>query len=166
MTKRKIKTKTKAFDKLLVTSMGAGYIPFAPGTMGAVVGVALWWFYSYLLNDHLAVFALTVILSAVFTLVSIRPIDRVEQEWGHDPKKVVIDETVGVWVSLTAVPMGSDWRYVLAAFVLFRLFDIVKPLGCRWVDRNVPGGWGVMLDDVLAGFYAGIVLMVVQVLRF
>lgn len=164
MTKRKIKTKTKAFDKLLVTSMGAGYIPFAPGTMGAVVGVLIWCLYSYMLDNHFAVMLLTLALSVVFTVISIRPIDHVEKEWGHDPKRVVIDETVGVWVALLAVPMGSGWQYVAGAFVLFRFFDIVKPLGCRWVDRNIEGGWGVMLDDVLAGFYAGIVLTAIQFL--
>ena len=76
--------------------------------------------------------------------------------WGEDPSRVVVDEMVGVWIPLLVVPDGG-WWYVLAAFVLFRLFDIVKPLGVRRMER-FGGGVGIMMDDILAGVYSAVLL--------
>lgn len=78
-----------------------------------------------------------------------------EPYWGEDPSRVVVDEMVGVWITLLAAPAGHVW-YGLAAFVLFRFFDILKPLGIRRMEK-LPGGVGVMMDDVLAGVYGFIV---------
>jgi phosphatidylglycerophosphatase A len=80
-----------------------------------------------------------------------------EPEWGHDPQKIVIDEIIGFWIAMIAVPYTA-WT-LFAGFVLFRIFDIWKPLGIRKMEK-FKGGWGVMLDDVLAGIYANIVLQV------
>lgn len=106
-------------------------------------------------------------LAVVSTLVSIAPINRLEKHWGADPSRVVVDEMAGVWVTLLAVPATMEWQYVLGAFLLFRIMDIVKPLGCRWLDKNLHGGWGVMLDDILAGVYGAVALwgirMVVEI---
>ena len=107
---------------------------------------------------------ITLLLAIVGTLISIRPIDRLEIYWGEDPNKVVVDEMVGVWITLLAVPSTKEWYYVISAFLLFRFMDIVKPLGCRAIDKKIHGGWGVMLDDVLAGIYGGIVLFAVEYL--
>jgi phosphatidylglycerophosphatase A len=74
----------------------------------------------------------------------------------NDPQVVVWDEFVGVWIALFAAPSG--WMWAVAGFALFRLFDIWKPWPVRWADRKVHGGLGVMLDDVIAGAYALIVL--------
>lgn len=78
---------------------------------------------------------------------------------GADPRAVIIDEFLRTWVAtLGALYCAGDWSVPVSlasiGFVLFRIIDIWKPLGCRWVDQNVHGGWGCMLDDVLAGFYA------------
>jgi len=78
-----------------------------------------------------------------------------------DPGVVVIDEVVGMLLTLAFVPVG--WAGVLAGFVLFRLFDIIKPYPCARAER-LPGGWGIMADDVLAGVYANVVLRVASVL--
>lgn len=145
-------------DVLVGTTLGAGFWPWGPGTAGAAVGVAVWVAYHALLPSFAWTQVLTLLLAVVFTLVSIRPINRLEKYWGADPSRVVIDETVGVWITLLAVPESCEWYYVAAAFVLFRFMDIVKPLGCRWLDNNIHGGWGVMLDDVLAGIYGAVVL--------
>ena len=83
-----------------------------------------------------------------------------EKYWGEDPSRVVIDEMVGVWIPLLVVPAGG-WWYVVAAFVLFRFFDIVKPLGVRRMER-FRGGVGIMMDDILAGVYSAILLGIVR----
>lgn len=158
------------FDVALGTTLGAGFWPWGPGTMGAVAGVALWYVWALLVkvlvaDDNTAwviTAALTLAFAVSVTLLSIKPINRLETIWGPDPSMVVIDETVGVWLTLVAVPVTMEWQWVLAAFVLFRLFDILKPLGCRWLDRNIHGGWGVMLDDILAGVYGALVIAVVR----
>ena len=90
-----------------------------------------------------------------------------EKFWGDDPRAVVIDEFFGTWVAtLGAVCVdGSAAISVTLAtigFVLFRIIDIFKPLGCRWIDRNIHGGWGCMLDDLLAGLYALILTLCVR----
>ena len=165
----------KKFDILFVTSLGAGFSPVAPGTMGALVGILLWLVgvWSGLSYNHLWLCTLLAIL--ICTLAAIAPIGRVEKYWGPDPSRVVIDETVGVWICLLGVPntvfpmadaAPKAWSsafvlWVFAAFVLFRLFDIFKPLGIRRMERY-PGGWGVMADDVLSGVYGLIVMSVAQ----
>lgn len=80
--------------------------------------------------------------------------------WGEDPSRVVVDEMVGVWIPLLAAPAGNLW-YALAAFALFRLFDIFKPLGIRKMEY-LKGGVGVMMDDILAGIYSLILLIVAR----
>ena len=82
---------------------------------------------------------------------------KLEPEWGHDPSRITVDELVGVWVAMLGVPV--NWLNLLLAFGLFRLFDIWKPLGIRKLEK-LPGGWGVMVDDVAAGVAAGVCLHV------
>lgn len=79
----------------------------------------------------------------------------VEEIWGKDHQRVVIDEVVGMCIALLYVPL--KWPYILIALILFRFFDIVKPLYIRKLEA-LPGGWGVMADDVLAGIYANLIL--------
>ena len=137
------------FHKLIATSFGAGFSPVAPGTMGALFGVAVW----YLL------FALLDYATLMWTLSGLIVSSVSERYWGEDPSRVVMDETVGEWIALLAVPASGHWGYVLAAFVLFRFFDIVKPLGVRSMEK-LKGGYGIMADDILSGIYAAIVIVV------
>jgi len=130
--------------------------------MGSLLAVLLWTLYAYSIESYAVVQLLTMLLTVLFTALSIPAVGSAEKEWGHDSPRVVVDEIVGMWVSLCAVPASREWWYPFAALVLFRLFDIYKPLGCRWIDRNIPGAWGVMLDDILAGVYAALVLAVVN----
>ena len=98
--------------------------------------------------------------SSFFTAAGIWSADKLESEWGKDPSKVVVDEMVGVWIALLAVPVGNVW-YILFAFLLFRFFDIFKPLGIRKMEQ-LEGGIGVMADDILAGIYSFLLLMGVR----
>ncbi len=90
-----------------------------------------------------------------------------EKYWGEDPRAVVIDELFGTWVAALAAVYVDGPAYISISlatigFVLFRVIDITKPLGCRWISRNIHGGWGCMLDDALAGFYAFIVTLIIR----
>ena len=87
--------------------------------------------------------------------------DRVEEIWGKDHNRVVFDEVAGMCITLLFVPL--KWEYTLIGLILFRFFDILKPLYIRKLEE-LPGGWGVMADDVLAGIYANVILQLVVVL--
>lgn len=99
---------------------------------------------------------LTLALIILFTIGGIWSSNKLEPFWGEDPSRVVVDEMVGVWIALLAAPEGNFW-YPVAAFALFRLFDIFKPLGIRKME-SLKGGVGVMMDDILAGIYSFILL--------
>jgi len=143
--------------KSIGTSFGFGYIPVAPGTFGALFGVLVYYalhhFFPANLNEIL------LVLIVIFTAIGTWACKIVLDEWGHDPSKIVMDETVGVWITLLFVPF-NHW-YIWLAFGLFRLFDIWKPLGIRRIDDGMDGAFSVMLDDILAGVYAWIVLQAV-----
>ena len=141
---------------LIGTGFGSGFSPVAPGTAGALLAFAVWYVLSFLVSAS-ALLWLTVLLVLAFTVAGVWAANRLEQAWGEDPSRVVVDEMVGCWITLLAAPAGHLW-YGLAAFGLFRLFDIWKPLGIRRME-NLPGGIGVMMDDVLSGVYGFIILI-------
>ena len=133
----------------LATVLGVGYIPFAPGTFGSAVGVILWLLLPESpLAQATAIVAL-FIAGAWSGTVAERHFNR------RDPGYVVIDEVMGLLVTLFMNPVG--WRGVFAAFLLFRVFDIVKPYPSNRLER-LHGGVGVMADDAMAGVYANIAL--------
>ena len=144
---------------IIGTGFGSGFSPFAPGTAGALLATLIWFGLSYLVSS-VCLLWLTVALILVFTLAGIWAANRLEVSWGEDPSRVVVDEMVGVWIALLAAPAGHVW-YALGAFVLFRLFDIFKPLGIRRME-SLPGGIGVMMDDILSGVYGFIILIVAR----
>lgn len=127
--------------------------------MGALVATVIWWAMSLVLSATWLM-AVTAVLCVVFTLLGTWATDRLMVWWGEDPSRVVVDEMVGVWIPLLACPSG-DWWYMLAAFALFRFFDILKPLGIRSLDRRHGAFW-VMADDILAGVYSLIVVLLVR----
>lgn len=150
------------FHVIISTGFGSGFVPVAPGTAGAFVALVLWYI-GYLFLDTTLLFWITLAVIIVTTLVGVWISNVMEKYWGEDPRAVVIDEYVGTWIPLLAAPCGKyTWILALLGFGLFRIIDIFKPLGCRWIDQNVKGGWGVMLDDVLAGFYALIIVVVIN----
>lgn len=149
----------KIIYKAFATALGAGYSPFAPGTAGAIVGcVALWLFEKYNIISTTSTPILFIGLITGTTVLGIIATNNLEKEWGKDPQKVVIDEVVGLWITMMFIPF--TWLNLLIAFVLFRFFDIAKPLGIRKME-NLGGGLGVMADDMLAGIYGNIVLLII-----
>lgn len=130
---------------------GSGAAPVAPGTFGTLMGVAL-----YLLLPAMT-WTLYLLFLLVATLVGIWLCDRTARDIGvHDHGGIVWDEFVGYWITMFMAPEG--WPWIVAGFALFRLFDILKPWPISWLDRHVKGGFGVMVDDVLAGLMALICL--------
>lgn len=149
----------KIIYKAFATALGAGYSPFAPGTAGAIVGcIALWLFEKYNLVSTTSTPLLFIGLITGTTVLGIIATNKLEKDWGKDPQKVVIDEVIGLWITMMFVPF--TWLNLIIAFVLFRFFDIAKPLGIRKME-NLNGGLGVMADDMLAGIYGNIVLLII-----
>ncbi len=144
---------------LLATCFGLGYLPRAPGTFGALGGLGLLLLLHLLLPTHVPgsleqPLLFSILLIALFAL-GVWSSNRAERSWGHDASRIVIDEWLGMWISLAFLPLS--WPMVLAAFLLFRFFDIAKPMMVRRAE-GLSGGWGVMLDDVLAGIYTQVLL--------
>ena len=130
---------------------GAGFAPTAPGTAGTLVALPLWWLLQPL---PLAVYVAVV---AGLALAGVWLCGRAAAALGvHDHPAIVWDEIVGYLVTMLAAPAG--WVPMLLGFALFRAFDILKPWPIRVADRRVHGGLGIMLDDLLAGLFAAIVL--------
>ncbi|MDP1930829.1 MAG: phosphatidylglycerophosphatase A [Gammaproteobacteria bacterium] len=132
---------------------GSGAVPVAPGTFGTLMAVAL-----YLLLPAMSWLVYLLFLLATFAL-GVWLCGKTAQDIGvHDHGGIVWDEFVGYWITMFLAPAG--WGWIVAGFVLFRLFDILKPWPISWLDRHVDGGLGVMIDDVLAGVMACICLQV------
>ncbi len=148
----------RSFYKFMANGFGSGRLPVAPGTWGAAVALLMIYPFAHwtLLSPSQFTLFLSVII-VIFIGIGVKACDVLEEEWGKDPKQVVIDEMIGVWIAILGHPL-SIFSFI-ASFILFRFFDIAKPLGIRRLE-NIKGGWGVMLDDVLAGVYANIVLQV------
>jgi len=135
---------------VVATGLGSGYAPFAPGTAGSLVGLALFW-----PVHHLPLAGQAVATALVFAL-GVAAAGHVARRLGiEDPGLVVADEVVGMWVSLLGLPLTGVTA--AAGFVLFRVFDVFKPYPARDLER-LPGGWGIMCDDVMAGVYANLLL--------
>ncbi|MEM9696071.1 MAG: phosphatidylglycerophosphatase A, partial [Myxococcota bacterium] len=146
-------TSFKSFGtELLVTCGLAGHAPVGPGTLGALLALPIAAFASaWSLGPKAALVVVVVVLSTVWTAGYLR------RTKSKDPSEVVIDELAGCLIALLMVPTGLGWT--VAAFVLFRLFDIFKPFPVNYIDERAPGAWGVMFDDVLAGVMAGAALI-------
>jgi phosphatidylglycerophosphatase A len=137
----------------LAFGLGSGAAPKAPGTFGTLAAIPL-----YLLLAQLPLWAYLVIIVASFAL-GIYLCGQASKDMGvHDHGGIVWDEFVGFWITMIAVPM--QWPWIIAGFVLFRFFDIIKPWPIGWLDKRVHGGLGIMIDDVIAGVFALIILQV------
>lgn len=139
-------------EVLLVCGLGSGFLPKVPGTWGSALALLFWW---WLLADTTWITQLAV-TGAVF-VVGVIVSHRVCARYGvHDDPAIVIDEFAGLGIALLGV--GPDLLAAVAGFLLFRVFDILKPWPINRIDSGVSGGLGVMLDDLFAGALAGLVL--------
>lgn len=140
---------------LLAFGLGSGLAPKAPGTFGTLAAVPL-----YLLLAQLPLPIYLLVLVLAFGL-GIWLCDKTARDLGvHDHGGIVWDEFVGFWLTMVAAPAG--WLWILLGFLLFRLFDILKPFPINWFDRRIKGGMGIMLDDALAGSFAWLVLQLLR----
>jgi phosphatidylglycerophosphatase A len=136
----------------LATTLGVGFVPYAPGTFGSAAGLLLWW----LLPSSLPVQAAAIV---IIFLVGSWSGHVAERHFGaSDPPPVVIDEVMGMWITLLLNPVG--WQGAVIGFLLFRLFDVIKPYPADRLER-LRGGFGVMADDGMAAVYANIALRAV-----
>lgn len=153
------------FPRLIATSFGAGFLPVAPGTWGAIVGIILW-LPLYLWCPGMPAFIATAALTLFFTVAGTWASSVSEKYWGKDPVAACVDETVGQLLSLLPLCGGhgaAPWWLILVSLALFRFFDIFKPLGIRSMER-FPGGFGMMADDILAAVYAVAIEVVILLL--
>ncbi len=147
---------TRLIAKTFGSVFGIGYLPFAPGTFGSLAAVLIYLFFPAL--APLGIFVPLIILTSA---LGVWAGGIMEKEYGKDPSSAVIDELAGQWLALAALPAAPV--AVFLSFVFFRLYDIWKP---GPVDRaqNLPDGWGIMVDDLLAGLLANLSVRLVLVL--
>jgi phosphatidylglycerophosphatase A len=143
---------------ILATFFGSGYFPVAPGTFASFWAALA---FRFLLAGLSWPVQIGLILIIFF--VGVWAAESLAARLGRDdPRPVVIDEVCGQWISLLFLPTG--WGFLAAGFLLFRVFDVIKPFPIRRLE-SLPGGWGIMADDVLAGIYAGALIHIYLALR-
>lgn len=131
----------------------SGFLPKAPGTWGTMVGVAMWFGLRRLeLAPYIGVIGALFVIGTICAGAAEKILDR------GDPGIVVIDEIVGLLIALTALPPHPIT--VVAGFAIFRFFDILKPFPINWLDHHIHGGFGIMLDDVIAGLYTLVIMQI------
>lgn len=153
--------------KLIATSLGVGYLPWMPGTWGALLAILLW-VPLYLWAPGAVCLWLTIAATAVLTVAGTWASTVSEKYWGKDPVAACADETVGQWISMLPLCGGvvaSPWWLIVVSFVLFRAFDIVKPFGIRRLEK-LPGGYGMMADDIAAGVLAAVITWVLNIMIY
>lgn len=148
----------KSASKIIATVFGIGYFPIAPGTLTSLIVIFLYKLYLYELS-----WPLYLLLLFLLFFVGVFASSKCASELNKkDPRIIVIDEAVGQLLVLFR--MSEDWLPLLLSFFLFRFFDIIKPIPIRKVE-NFPSGWGIMMDDLLAAIYAGVIVNIYLILR-
>jgi phosphatidylglycerophosphatase A len=177
LAKEKLKSKTPLdYFALVVTTFGVGYLPLMPGTYGSAIGVGIYLFFAWFEESVSKSFgtddwsnsqttawvhAINLILFLLFCLLGIWAANRATVLFkDKDPQQAVVDEVIGQLITFLFVPFLVSWHFVLAGFLLFRLFDIWKPYPIDSL-QNLPAGIGVCADDILAGVYAGTCLALI-----
>jgi phosphatidylglycerophosphatase A len=140
------------FIRIAATGLGSGLSPFAPGTAGTLVGVLVYMVFS---RFPWPLYLLSVVAFSLFAVYISREAERIYHK--KDPPRVVIDEIAGYLVAMFLVT-PTFW-HVFWGFILFRAFDIIKPFPIRLCEQRFPGGYGVVGDDMVAGVYANIILL-------
>jgi phosphatidylglycerophosphatase A len=155
------------FLALAIATCIVGYFPIAPGTFGSLVGVAIYLALAKLLTSAPLLLTVELLSITFIALIGIWAATRTERLSGRkDPGKVVVDEVAGQLIALLPVTptLNLDWTNIVSAFLLFRLFDIIKPYPARRLE-SLESGLGIMADDIVAGAYAAVGVSVILVLR-
>ena len=153
----------KKFNILFITFFKIGKIKFAPGTIASLITCLL--FFLFANSSNIVILFFATLLIALYSLVAIN--NSFDSFDSNDPQEIVIDEVVGQMLPLLAIPIyetlyiAPKVYYCIAAFLLFRLFDIWKPFPINFIDKNIEGSLGIMLDDMLAGIYTTITLIII-----
>ncbi len=137
--------KINFLEKLLGSGLYTGYIHFASGTWGSLAALVIYLIPGFE-NPSLMIFMISF-----FILVGVPIADKFELIYGKDPKECTIDEVIGMWITLLLLPKKIWW--IILAFIIWRAMDIIKPFPARKLE-DIKGGWGVILDDVMAGIYS------------
>ena len=148
---RELAGKASFLDKLITTGLGSGLSPAAPGTIGSVLGLIIYFIPGF---EKVFIILPAIILFFIWGTVAA---GRMEKEYGHDPSRVVIDEIVAMWVSLVFIP--KRLFLIAIAFLIFRMLDIFKPFPANYFDKKTGGLW-IMMDDFVCGIYANILMQV------
>lgn len=142
------------FLRHLATLFGIGFAPKAPGTVATLATIPIW--YLLVQTGELTYMVVTFLLFPLGIVAS----QVYENHVGkHDSKEIVIDEVVGFLITMTWLPM--TWQSVVIGFIVFRILDITKPPPIRQLDKRMPGGFGVMVDDVVAGIIGSIIMQLI-----
>ena len=142
-------------NRFVATAGGIGYLPFAPGTWASIAAAIVWYFLALKTGNDFTwqfILLLIVIIGGVYCSA------KCSSKEDKDPSRIVIDEVAGMWVALFLIP--PTYMNFLAGFILFRFFDIAKPFGIRKME-SLRKGWGIMLDDLLAGIYSNVLIRVI-----
>ncbi len=144
---------------VISSGFGTGFIKPAPGTWGTtmafLISIGLW------LSPLSDIVNMPIILSGVFYVLGLWSINVLSDDWEEDDQRIVVDEMIGFWITVIFIPIS--WTSLILAFILFRLYDIFKPLGIRKFD-NIKTNWAVLVDDVAAGVYANVTLRIILIL--
>jgi phosphatidylglycerophosphatase A len=144
----------KHLIRFIATGAYTGYSPIAPGTAGSALAWLCWFFIP-------APGWVWSIACVVLYFIGVYCATKTEETHGHDASIITVDEIVGMWVSVLFLPSGINPAWKLLPFLLFRLFDIIKPFPANRAE-SLSGGWGVMTDDVAAGIYANLAFRIIR----
>jgi phosphatidylglycerophosphatase A len=151
---------SQRFILFLATGGGSGYFPVMPGTAGSAVGVAVFFVLSPLPLFLYIVTSVSFIFLSIWSADRAVPLCKTKSQENKDPSHIVIDEIAGYLVTMISFPF--QWWYALGGFIIFRAMDIIKPYPADIIDSTTKGGVGIVLDDVIAGVYANIILQVIR----
>lgn len=141
--------------QFLASGFGSGMSPVAPGTMGTLMALPFWFLFATYLP--LWAYILIILVSAIFGIVICQ---KASDELGvHDHGGIVWDEFVGLWITLLFAPVS--WTSAILGFLIFRFFDVLKPWPIKVADQKVSGGFGIMIDDIIAGIFSLIALQII-----
>jgi phosphatidylglycerophosphatase A len=142
----------KRLAEFVATTGGLGYLPLAPGTWAAALSTIIWCVLCFTIPNP---FVWQLILMPLLVFAGVYCSEKILKEDEKDPSHIVIDEFAGLWLTLLLVE--PSYKNAIAGFILFRIFDIAKPFGIKKMEK-FKKGWGIMLDDLLAGLYSNLIL--------